>query len=321
MPYFLRPLGTAALLWLLVSTVAAQQPPAAPAPAPTQTPAAAPAPAAQNPSSAVVGDRNNTLTDRLPPDQIVLLEAEQDKFVARYIADLSGEPRGAVLILHDSGQHPSWPLTVAALIDDLPLHGWSTLSIELPAPTSDKAAATPAQPAAPAAAPPAPAAGAAAPPPAAASNLSAREQQAQARIAAGLRHLTGQQQTNIAVIGFGSGAYRAAEFVRQAAAGNTAPITALTLIAPLNQMSDGSESLPKILPATGLPALDLVLSSEPLARSEAELRRRAVLHQRTRIYQQVELPPINSDTRPGQSLMVKRVRGFLQQHAQPPAKK
>jgi len=100
-------------------------------PAPAATAESAPAATGATGS---VGDRNALYTDRVAPEQIVVLDAAGDKFQARLVADLSGLPRGAAIILPDSGQHPSWPLTVAALLDDLPLHGWSTLAIELPTP-------------------------------------------------------------------------------------------------------------------------------------------------------------------------------------------
>jgi Protein of unknown function (DUF3530) len=336
---------TLAITTLLSAAALAQQP------APPATPAAPP------PVQPVAGDRKTALADSLPPEQVLWLHteapapaggaanppagtpsetaaapADTGKFLARYVADLSGEPRGAVIILHDSGQHPSWPFTVAALIDDLPLHGWSALSIELPAPAQDAApaaaasAATPAPAPNPPAAPAQPAPTAAAPEPAAPpATPIAPEAEAQARIAAALRYLGEQKQGNVAVIGFGSGAYRAAEFVRQLAAASpaktTSPVTALVLVAPLNALPGNAEDLPKLLPATALPALDLTLNSDNQARAEAESRRRAVLHQRTRVYQRIEFPPVNGAASPDHSLLVKRVRGFLQKQAAPVAEK
>ena len=336
----------------------AQQPatPQAPADAPPKPPAPPP----------VVGDHNATLADQLPSGQVLWLRvdppnpepaqpaqpaqpadnaaaaAEQapakpdpdaGKFLARFIPDLSGEPRGAVIILHDSDQHPSWPFTVAALLDDLPLHGWSSLSIELPAPAQDAKPLPPITPATPAPAnKPAdgtpntaaePAADTTAPTPPASPVAPLPEPLAQARIAAALRYLTQDKhlpqdkKVPVAIIGFGSGAYRAAEFAAQIAAGNPdqtiKPIAALVLIAPRNSLPGIASDLPQILPTTTLPTLDMVLSSDALARADAEARRRAVLHQRTRIYQRIEFPPINQTSSPDHSSMVKRVRGFLQQ--------
>ena len=206
-----------------------------PSPASTTTaapadPNAAPAPTAPTAASGSwVGDHALRPLDTVPPQQRLTLSAGGEPFAARYIADLSGQPRGAVLLLHDAGQHPSWPFTLAALFEELPLHGWNTLAIELPtpaaigspeaalapaavdpataAPTTAPATATsaPGQPAAPTAAatPATPPATAAATSPTAAApaapntpataatapTLSALEMQVQARIEAGINQL------------------------------------------------------------------------------------------------------------------------------------
>lgn len=337
----------AAAIALLCPAALAQQPaPATPAagnPAPaTGAPAAnaQPANAAQEPAAAkgaptgVAGGRNATLQDRIPADQLLTLQAGTDAFQARFIADLSGLPRGAVIVLHNSGQHPSWPFTVAALLDDLPLHGWSTLSIELPAPAQDADAAPSGTAAAPAATPgaPAPATPAATTPaaagtpntataapdsaavnPASAAGIEAR---ALARIAAALKFLADRRERNVVLVGFGSGATRAAEAVRRMVADpaiqKTDPIATLVLVAPDNTVHGLELDLPKMLPATELPTLDIVLSSDPQALAEAELRRRAVLHQRQRIYRRLELPPIAPAENAQQALMVRRVRAWLQ---------
>lgn len=305
------------------------------APAPNaQAPTAPAAAATAAVPGGVAGDRNATLQDRIPAEQLLTLQAGTDSFQARFIADLSGLPRGAVLVLHNSGQHPSWPFTVAALVDDLPLHGWSVLSIELPAPAQDPdpapAGSVPAPAAAPGSPPPAtPAAGntatagtpttATATPanaalnPASAAGIEAR---ALARIASALKYLADRREQNVVLLGFGSGATRTAETVRRMVADpailKTDPITTLVLIAPQNRINGLEQDLPKMLPATELPTLDVILNSDPQALADAELRRRAVLHQRNRIYRRLELPPIAAAESAQQSLMVRRVRAWLQ---------
>jgi hypothetical protein len=293
-----------ALLGLFACSIVSAQQPATPAPTPA--PASAPA---QN--TGPVGNRSNTYTDRIPPEQIISLDANGDKFLARHIPDLSGLPRGAAIILHDSAQNPAWPFTAAALSDDLPLHGWDTLSIELPAPDLTTAKPTAPAPSTPAATP-------AAAPPAATAASTELEPRVQARIAAALKYYSDQQTENVVLIGFGSGTIRSAEFLRQYAASNgnkLEPISALVMVMPLNKLTGIENDLPKILPTTSAPALDLILDSDPQAKADAQARRRAVLHQRERIYRQLELPPINQASDAQHSLMVKRVRAWLQQNA------
>ncbi|MFT3931835.1 MAG: DUF3530 family protein [Spongiibacteraceae bacterium] len=280
-----------------------------------------------------VGNNNALYTDRIPPEQMLTLDAGSDKFQARHIADLSGQPRGAVIILHDSGQHPSWPFTAAALIDDLPLHGWDVLNIELPTPAIENAKPEASTQTAPAAANNSPAAANAAPNTPATTTATpttttapqttttAIEPQAQTRISAAIKYYADQNQRNIVLIGFGSGATRAAENLRSiiaATPNSTAPLSALVMIAPLQQLNGIEMNLPKLLPLTGIAALDMVLDNDVQARAEAEARRRAVLHQRTRIYTRLELPPLNNASDPQHSLMVKRVRTWLQKNAVEP---
>lgn len=310
--------GFAAALFtaLIAATAAAQSPAPAAAPAPITAPAA---PATPTAPSGSIGNRNASYTDRTPPDQLLMLEAGADKFQARHIPDLSGQPRGAIIVLHDSGQNPSWPFTVAALLDDLPLHGWDTLSIELPTPAKadepDKSSSTPNASSTATANTPAPST----PTPAANNQPAAPtgiEPQTQARIAAALKYFSDQKQNNVVLIGIGSGAIRAAELIRQMATANAdksiAPITTLIMIAPRNTLPGIEMDLPKILPATEIPTLDITLDSDPLTRADAELRRRAVLHQRTRVYRQMALPPINNTSDAQHSGMIKRIRAWLQ---------
>lgn len=55
-----------------------------------------------------------------------------EDYYGLFLADATGSPQGAVLILHDNQQHGHWPDIVAPLREYLPQHGWTTLTIELP---------------------------------------------------------------------------------------------------------------------------------------------------------------------------------------------
>jgi len=296
----------AALLSLLVclplQPAIAQTAKPAPAPAVTAPTPAAPASTAPAASgrSGVAGDHNVLLSDRIPPEQQLQLQAGDDQFAARYIADLSPEHRGVVIVLHDSGQHRSWPHTVAALLDELPLHGWSTLALELPPPQSNTLLT---------------------------GSEAGIEKRAQARIDAALAklvELNGGAQPTV-VIGFGSGAWRAADLARRLAEGNGAklpePIRALVLVDPRNQLPAATADLPKLLPTTALPTFDIVQNSAALTLADREARRRAVLHQKERIYQQLLLPPLNATGNDEQTVLIKRIRSWMQRYVPPEEKK
>lgn len=62
----------------------------------------------------------------------VWLQSGQQKVLALYADDRTGKHDGAVIILHDMGQHPDWPEVVSPLRNALPDHGWATLSVQMP---------------------------------------------------------------------------------------------------------------------------------------------------------------------------------------------
>lgn len=72
------------------------------------------------------------LAERLKPEQTVWLNAGQDKFLALFTPNLSGQPKGGAILLHDANGHPDWPDVIKPLRTSLPPHGWATLSIQLP---------------------------------------------------------------------------------------------------------------------------------------------------------------------------------------------
>ncbi|GLS25616.1 DUF3530 family protein [Marinibactrum halimedae] len=64
--------------------------------------------------------------------EVVWLEAAEQKFLSLYDADRSGNPQGAVILLHDSGHHANWPRSSSKLRRHLAYYGWSSLAINLP---------------------------------------------------------------------------------------------------------------------------------------------------------------------------------------------
>lgn len=63
--------------------------------------------------------------------EMVKLSSQGQEFYGFFLQERSGQPQGAVLILHDIEQHAHWPKLVAPLRENLPDNGWVTLSIEL----------------------------------------------------------------------------------------------------------------------------------------------------------------------------------------------
>ncbi len=67
------------------------------------------------------------------PNEIKWLNTSDEKFIALYNDDFTGSLLGGVILLHGMGTHPDWPDVISPLRKSLPQHGWSTLSIQLPA--------------------------------------------------------------------------------------------------------------------------------------------------------------------------------------------
>ena len=74
------------------------------------------------------------LSDIEPPPSPVWIPVEGEQILGFWQEDLSGNPVGALLMLHADGHSARWPATLLNLHQQLPIHGWSTLSISLPSP-------------------------------------------------------------------------------------------------------------------------------------------------------------------------------------------
>lgn len=76
------------------------------------------------------------LEQSYPQEQVIELSVLDDQFLSLWKEETRGQPLGTVLIIHGEGQTASWPHTIGALRQDLPLRGWSTLSISLEDPAN-----------------------------------------------------------------------------------------------------------------------------------------------------------------------------------------
>ncbi len=72
------------------------------------------------------------IVDSLIDGEAVWLKADRQPFLAIYTEATEGESLGGVIILHGIGIHPDWPQVIHPLRVQLPEHGWSTLSLQMP---------------------------------------------------------------------------------------------------------------------------------------------------------------------------------------------
>ncbi|WLQ13892.1 DUF3530 family protein [Hahella aquimaris] len=82
-----------------------------------------------------------SLAKSLPGSQVLWLNGKQgdaSAMLALYKPANVAEQQGAVMLLHDRGQHPDWPQFIHSLRNELPDEGWHTLSIALTPPAEAK---------------------------------------------------------------------------------------------------------------------------------------------------------------------------------------
>lgn len=60
------------------------------------------------------------------------LKTGNSKILSIYTENTTAKAIGGVIVLHGSGVHPNWDQVVRPLRSELPDHGWSTLSLQLP---------------------------------------------------------------------------------------------------------------------------------------------------------------------------------------------
>ena len=107
-------------------------------PAPISTP-----PVMRQTLSNIQANRQALLESQYPADALIKLGSEGNMFIGLYEKDKTGKPYGAMLIVHGEGQNADWPHTISTIRQELPEHGWTSLSITLPEPAKPLVPARP----------------------------------------------------------------------------------------------------------------------------------------------------------------------------------
>jgi len=263
-------------------------------------------------------EKQQLLGLELKDDALVWLEAVKgNKFIAMWEPDTSGNPLGAVLMLHGEGQTPDWPNSLRPLRENLPGFGWATLSLNLPNPLQSHTTVRKSQP----------------PESDNKENNDDEKQIVASRIQAGMEFLNQNGQYNIVLLGQGLGAIRGAAFIRAKPNQNSGkPLTgkkskaiiqrsirAFIMINARNLDSDNETDLSDLLRDRSLPVLDVYSGDHFLDESESASRLIAAKKHRLLYYQQYKiLEPStfnNSASSLDENRMTRRVRGFLNKYA------
>ena len=251
------------------------------------------------------------------------LEGEK-RFFALYAEERTGQAKGAVVLIPPAGQYAGWSSLLAKLHNYLPDYGWYSLAITLPpvqkkapaeavvdnsqeeAPEGDSeiaddqlAAETPTL-----------------------SSLAAEQagdnkNPITSRLQAAINFLNQQGQYNIVLIGSGTGALYAAEFIASQdtdLAEKGGSVRALVLIDAVNEAANTEEKLPSLLGKQTLPILDIYQESSSNLLIQAKQRKQQLKKLPPALYQQLEislsLPVGNSQY----DTSTRRIRGWLDRY-------
>lgn len=181
------------------------------------------------------------LANTLEPSQVLWLNDDQNRFLTIFTPDQSGQPKGAVVILHDADSHPDWPEVIRPLRSSLPLHGWATIAVQLP--QLDAIA-----------------------------GYIGQQNTVNTRISKAIEHLQSLGLRNIVLAGHGSGALAAAAYL---AAGSIDPdIRGFVAISPsVHKTGKEDDYLPAQLEKIRLPIFDIYGSRDLPAVTDTAMTR------------------------------------------------
>ena len=301
-------------------------------------------------------DRNHMqlLAAYLPEDGLVWVEHYPEPFLAYWQADRSGQPDGALLILHSEGASPVWQNTTLPLHESLPDHGWATFALALPEPGAKK---IPARTFAVKTLPVTPkptdeAAGEAGevsevgegevgeveeatqapvqpaePPKKTADNTSNKvpvDQIIESRLESALRFLHDKGQFNIVIVGSGMNALHAQKFIDkitpkiqnpQLQGQLEKPIRAMVLLNSRTAAVDQKEKFTDWFSDPELPVLDIFFKNDPRNQLAAKQRKSIAKRRGVVSYTQVAMNEFSGERSWGENRLSRRIRSFIEKNA------
>ncbi|MDH5324566.1 MAG: alpha/beta hydrolase family protein [Gammaproteobacteria bacterium] len=120
------------------------------------------------------------------PGKALWLKTAASEFLSLYIPSSKHPQRGGIILLHDNQTHAAWPQVIQPLRTQLPHHGWSTLSLQLPTNTTITSA-----------------------------NVEQLKKNCAERIDSAIEYYKSQEIKNIVLLGYGTGATLALAYETQ----------------------------------------------------------------------------------------------------------
>ncbi len=274
---------------------------------------------------------STSLERQIPSRDQQRLKAGEETFLALWQPANVSAPEGLVILLPGDGETADWPEAIGPLRRGLPNSGWSTLALTLPDPSEDPLPPRPLKTEEPTKAEPAvspekaqeegPAnteqAGSAepntdpAPPPLSRDAIQKTQtDRVFARIEAALAFARQQKPKVIVLLGHGTGAYWATQFL---AANDPQDVRNLLLVAaelPAGYEPALEDSLPELKLATG----DFYYKDQPADRDAALRRSHASKRQKHPAYIQIAMKGLPGDRATEQEQLIRRIRGWLSLH-------
>ncbi len=328
----------AALMWLCLSSLSAAQDPAA---SESSVSSAASSVAPEKPIYADQLERDNALlakalTAIAKADELQPLETPDEKIMALFKSGETRKPQGALLMLHAPETPQLWPATLENLRRNMPLYGWATMTVPMPAkyaapiPERESSSASATNESTSSAASSAPAEAVAAASSASSSSEAPkpaipRDKLISDRVDAATAQLNKLGQFNVVVLVDNSSAPDAlATLYKKINKATTnsdtmdGPLQAMILVNLQNQEPLTREQLGNIFSVQELPIMDVFFN--PDSAQQAELRRvhqAEAMRKNVKDYQQLILPsqpPVSIDDK--QNFWLAKVHGFVARKAE-----
>ncbi len=224
-------------------------------------------------------------------DSIMIGDAEwlklgKNKILAIYTENTTEKAIGGAIILHGSGVHPNWDQIIRPLRSQLPDHGWSTLSLQLPVLSNE----------------------------AEYKDYIPLFKEVAPRINAGVAFLKAKGIKNIVVVAHSLGSSMAAYYMANKPDSSIRAFVAIGVSG--NMHKKDKEGYLTSLKTIKVPVLDIFGGSDlaPVLESKkakAKVARKAG----NKNYTQVEIPGANHFFDNHDEVLVKRVRGWLKKNA------
>jgi len=295
----------------------------------------------EKPLYANIVERDNALLTKAftavaKADELQWLETPDEKVLSLYKASETRKTKGVLLIMHAPESPQLWPANLENLRRHLPLSGWATMALPLPAkyPTaipereSSSASSAPAEATEAAAASSAPAEPVAATASSSSSSskpVIARDKLIAGRVEAAVAHLNKLGQFNLVLLVDNSSAPDAlAGLYKKISAGTTTgdtvdgPLQALVLVNLQDQEPLTKEQLAAIFSVSALPVIDVFFNVDnSVQKEQRRIHQAEAMRKNLKDYQQLILPtqpPVVVDD--AKSFWLAKVHGFMARKAE-----